>query len=65
MPSRCPMPSENLPARLPATASRPVSAITSSTRGSGCHGSRPSRAGGRVRCARCARPWHRAARRPP
>jgi hypothetical protein len=32
MPSRCPMPSENLPARLRATASRPVSAITSSTR---------------------------------
>ena len=32
MPSRCPMPSENPPARLPATAARPTISMTSSTR---------------------------------
>ena len=32
MPSRWPMPSENLPTRLPATASRPTRSSTSSTR---------------------------------
>ena len=52
MPRRWPMPSENLPARLRATLSRPVRAITSSTRLLGM----PWVAAMARRCARAERP---------
>ena len=54
IPSRCPIPSENVPARLRATLSRPTISTSSRTRAGRRRGSAPTRGDGCTRCGQDA-----------